>query len=115
MKKLFNQKIATLVTKLKAIDEKIEVLNSYREYPYKAGHMVCTNRYTDNWEPTKKHKSMLETQYSAYAKLDDQIGEIVKRLTDDKQKAYQILTDSGYCTDQASEAVADWYMSEDDL
>lgn len=93
--------LKTIIKQLKAVDQRISELYSYQDCPYKQGHMICVNRSLDVWEPSKKNKNMLNTQYNKQTILTNELTNIINKDDLTEKELIQLLVDNDMQVDEA--------------
>ena len=96
-----------IIKNIALVEARINELDSYTNYPYKAGHVVCVNKRLDIWETSKKNASMVSTQN---CKLDRLVNQLKSEVSDsDQDYVLNELVENGMQVDIAYEYVRDWF------
>lgn len=102
------RKSKTVVKAIQAQEEKANVLYTFIEYPFKSGHMECVNRYTDTWEPTRKHNNMVNTVNKKIGLLYDELENIFVGKGYKEADVYDQLVADGFCGDEVIDIIEEW-------
>jgi hypothetical protein len=101
--------IKNIIKNISIVDLRISELDSYTDYPYKAGHVICVNKRLDIWESSKKNANMISTQNSKYERLITQLKTICLKQDLPSDAILTLLVDNGMPIETAYEYVNEWF------